>query len=606
GDLFSVVDVWFRSRLQQYEQARDYLSGQQAVVAPLVSHHEIVGVLVVMAEQIRPADVPAVEAFANQASAALDNARLLAAERRERRRAETLSEVARILSSTLDLQDALHQVMVQLRRLVDYDSSSLFLLEDEQFHCVAAEGFPDRDQVLGVRYDPHENAIFAELIRTRQTMLISNTYDDPRWQRPEVAEHVVSWLAAPLVAEGQLLGVLMADKSQSDFYTQEDLRVVAAFADQVSVAMQRAKHYDESQQRLRELSSLAQVSKALNEAPDLDAMLEIVLVNACDLVGSGRGAVALVERPGGWLRVVAARGHEGEAVDRINQAQLHLPANLDPEPAIRERILIEPGRNGHESYTSVVLAVGGQVIGLIELETAKGDGSAHRPLAALADLAAAAIEKARLYRDTRKAYEELRELDRLKDEFVQNVSHELRTPLTFIKGYVEYLLEGYAGELTQEQRESLEIVLNRGDAIILLVNDIISLKQAEMQQLELEPTSLEMIATACVQGAQVAAEQAKVQIQMELQRPLPLVMGESTRLGQVFDNLLGNALKFSPDGGLVTVRLLQSGERVVAEISDTGIGIAPDRLDKIWERFYQVDSTTTRRSSGTGLGLASV
>jgi signal transduction histidine kinase len=227
-------------------------------------------------------------------------------------------------------------------------------------------------------------------------------------------------------------------------------------------------------------------------------------------------------------------------------------------------------------------------------------------LTAIADLAAVAIDKAQLYQDTVRAYEELRDLDRLKDEFVQNVSHELRTPLTFVKGYVEYLLEGYAGDLSQGQRQALEIVLDRSNAIIRLVNDIVSLKQAELHELDLQPLALELIAIACVEGSRVAAEQAGIRMQLAIAPDLPKVHGDSKRLGQVFDNLLGNAIKFSPDGGEISVRLSHLGHQVQVDVRDMGIGMPPDRLDQIWDRFYQLDSASTRRFPGAGLGLAIV
>jgi signal transduction histidine kinase len=253
------------------------------------------------------------------------------------------------------------------------------------------------------------------------------------------------------------------------------------------------------------------------------------------------------------------------------------------------------------------LTYAGQVIGLIEVEQSSLDAAQLRLLTAVADLAATAIDKAQLYQDTVGAYEELRELDRLKDEFVQNVSHELRTPLTFVKGYVEYLLEGYAGELNQGQRQALEIVLDRSDAIVRLVNDIVSLKQAELQELDLQPVALELITAACVEGSKMAAEQVGLRMHLEIPPAgLPLVYGDPKRLGQVFDNLLGNAIKFSPNGGEVIVRLSLVGNAVQAEVKDQGVGMPAERMDQIWQRFYQIDSASTRRFAGAGLGLAIV
>lgn len=584
------------------------LQSQRAVLAPLVSQQKTTGVLLFLGEDMSEEDLPAFQAFANQASAALDNARLLAAERRERQRAETLSRVASIISSTPDLNDALRQALEQLRSIVAYDNGAVFLMHDDGMNCSVAIGM-NADWWLSIDLNIDTYPLIRSMATSRQTVLVPDTRRERDWVgSPEVA-YLASWIGAPLLAEGQLVGMVSVDKAQHGFYTGEDREVLTAFADQVSVAIQRARHFSDAQQRLRELSILVHISAALTEAPNLNAVLDVVLDSACDLMNAGRGAIALLEEPGWRLNVVAARGHPAGFVQRLNRAALRLPHDVTGGPDLRLPVLVDPDAASAAPgslVASVALMLAGQAIGVIEVDKAALDTSQKRLLTAVADLAAVAIDKARLYQDTVLAYEELRELDRLKDEFVQNVSHELRTPLTFVRGYVEYLLEGYAGELNPDQRQALEVVLNRGDAVIRLVNDIISFKQTELQQVDLEEVSLDAIAAACVDGCKVAADRSGIRTQLEVEPGLPTVYGDAKRLGQVFDNLIGNAIKFSPDGGLIRVRLTRIGNAVRAEVSDTGVGMPADRLDRIWDRFYQLDSTSTRRFAGAGIGLAIV
>lgn len=584
------------------------LKKQRAILAPLVSQQQTAGIFLVLGETLSEDDLQAFEAFANQASAALDNARLLAAERRERQRAETLGKVASILSSTLSLDDALRQVMQQLRSILPYDNSALFLLRDGVMVCHVAEG-NQAEWWMNINLSVEGYPLLQEMMATLQTILVSDTRSDPRWVGSPSVDHLASWIGAPLVAAGQLMGMLSVDKAQHGYYSAESQEVTTAFANQVSVAIQRARHFNDAQQRLRELSNLVQVSASLTEAHDLVAVLDVVLGSACELLGSNRGAIALVAEPGAQLNVVAARGQPPGFVERTNKAALRLPVDLARSPELRSSVLVDPEGDSarpEDLITCVALTYAGQVIGLIEVEQSSLDATQQRLLTAVADLAATAIDKAQLNQDTVHAYEELRELDRLKDEFVQNVSHELRTPLTFVKGYVEYLLEGYAGELNQGQRQALEIVLDRSDAIVRLVNDIVSLKQAELQEMDLQPVALELIATACVEGSKMAAEQVGVHMNLQIPSGLPLVYGDPKRLGQVFDNLLGNAIKFSPSGGEVSVHLSLAGHAVQVEVSDQGIGMPAERLDQIWQRFYQIDGASTRRFAGAGLGLAIV
>ena len=224
-----------------------------------------------------------------------------------------------------------------------------------------------------------------------------------------------------------------------------------------------------------------------------------------------------------------------------------------------------------------------------------------------------AIENARLLRNLHdraiqleRALEELRELHRLKTEFVQNLSHELRTPLTFVKSYVQLVLDGAMGEINSDIEGALVIVDERTDAVTHLVNDVLSLEQVDMGRLEFQPVLLAQVAARSVDGAAMTANKFNVNIELQADDDLPLVNGDEGRLGQVFDNFLGNAIKFSPAGSSITVRIWRDGTYVRAEVEDQGIGIPADKLEHIFDRFFQVDGSTTRRYAGTGLGLAIV
>ena len=236
-----------------------------------------------------------------------------------------------------------------------------------------------------------------------------------------------------------------------------------------------------------------------------------------------------------------------------------------------------------------------------------------RLLSIAASQAAVAIENAKLAQGLKEraekleeAYVELQEADRKKDEFVQNVSHELRTPLTFVKAYVELFLDGALGPINDSQRESLGIVIRRTESITRLVNDILILQQLDRGSMEMKALAIGDLVLSAVQSARPTATQAGLKIQTEIAEGLPLAYGDIDRLHQVLDNLLGNAIKFSPDGGTITVRVYPLDDAIRLEVADQGIGIPAAKIDKIFERFYQVDGSSRRRFPGTGLGLAIV
>jgi signal transduction histidine kinase/DNA-binding response OmpR family regulator len=202
---------------------------------------------------------------------------------------------------------------------------------------------------------------------------------------------------------------------------------------------------------------------------------------------------------------------------------------------------------------------------------------------------------------------ELRELDRLKCDLLANVSHELRTPLTSIKGYCEALTEGLLGPLTDAQGEALAVSSRNLDRLLYMINELLSYARFESGavQVERHPLDLGVLARQVVDGA-FAARGPDLDLHLSVEPDLPAVEADGQRIAQVLDNLLTNALKFTPDGGRIDVRLWHERNEVITEIADSGIGIPREEQQRIFERFYQVESSSTRKFGGIGLGLAIV
>lgn len=279
---------------------------------------------------------------------------------------------------------------------------------------------------------------------------------------------------------------------------------------------------------------------------------------------------------------------------------------------------LEGGESGLalRSILSVPLRVRQDVIGVLQVTDTNIDR--FRPadqelLEPLALTAAVAIENARLYGGEQQravalahALEQQRELDRLKNEFIQNVSHELRTPLAVVRGYVELLEGGELGELQPDQREPMGIIVSRVRGLSELVDNLVAILAIEARELEREPVDLANLVHTLLTGFEATAERARLSLAIEIAPDLPQVSGDPGHLRRMLDNLFSNALKFTPAGGSIAIRLWQDGENAVLEVTDTGIGVPQDQLDRIFERFYQVNGSTTKRYGGTGLGLALV
>ena len=207
--------------------------------------------------------------------------------------------------------------------------------------------------------------------------------------------------------------------------------------------------------------------------------------------------------------------------------------------------------------------------------------------------------------ELRKVNEELKSLDRMKDEFLSNVSHELKTPLTLIKGYTELLCEGKMGELNKEQIEVQNKVVRNTERLKRLVDSLLYLSKIQASNVEyvFETVQVREIIEIILEDMRMLANPKGVELEMNLEEDLPKINGDSEKLMDMITNIVDNAIKFTPRGGKVTVTGFKKEGDIHIVVKDTGIGIPQDMIDKLFQRFYQLDASHTRKYGGTGLGL---
>jgi signal transduction histidine kinase len=234
-------------------------------------------------------------------------------------------------------------------------------------------------------------------------------------------------------------------------------------------------------------------------------------------------------------------------------------------------------------------------------------------LSSVASQLALALERMRgltrereLVESLRAQNEELAELDQMKNRFVSSASHELRTPLTSMVGYLELLLAGEAGELNDQQQHFLEIVSHNCDRLNRLVDDVLFVGRADSDRLTLEATQVDVVELVRgeIASQEAAARLRGIELRCDVRDDFPAITGDATRLTQVLDNLLTNAIKFTPAGGTVSATLTGDEEQVRIAVADTGVGIPADEVPRVFDRFFR--ASTSAVASGTGLGLAIV
>jgi signal transduction histidine kinase len=268
------------------------------------------------------------------------------------------------------------------------------------------------------------------------------------------------------------------------------------------------------------------------------------------------------------------------------------------------------------SELCVPLKINGRSIGVLDVESHSVDSFNQEDehlLEALAGQISLSLERIRLLADAESRASELaetlkqqEELARLRDQFVQNVSHEFRTPLAIVSGYTEILDSGELGPLPNEYKQPVSIIAKRVQMLTKLVDDLTSLLDLESHRNDFTSLRLADVINPMYAGLRTKALAERVELDLEIPAGLPHVHGEETLLRKMVDNLVDNAIKFTPPQGQVHLRLRADNGSVCLEVKDTGVGIPKDEQAKIFERFYQIDGSSSRRFGGTGLGLALV
>ena len=599
---------------------------------PIMRGDQVLGVIAVQSYTTPRAytkhHIGLLTAIASQMAIALQNARLYTEARQQAEELAALNAVAARLAQTLDLNEVLNTAIEEVVRVLNVEAAAVSLLDEQRRELTIRAQRGLRNSYVGVRISV-DQGLSGHVVRTGEPLITGDVQNDPRLAVPAFAnERIQAMALIPMRVRGRVVGVLSAMSHAPHEFTTRELILLEAIASQVAMAVENARLFEAERSQRRMAETLRSVSAVLTSSLEIEQVLQWLLDYLKELTPYDRATVMLLE--GDRLQVVATSGYThlpdgrkaiGHTVNFVEDPLLSqvvqagkpvLIKDTDTDPRWKYPQPVWTTR----SWIGIPLIVRGATIGVLSMARERSVGFTEDELAVATDFAthaAIAIENARLYRKVqehaarlKEAYDQLKEADRLKDEIIQNVSHELRTPLAFIKGYVELMRSGELGPLTPSQEQSLEIVARRTDHLTRLVSDFITLQVVSWETLALQEVDLGQLVRTALEDCRSTARQNGIEVRGEVPEGLPPVLADPGRIAQVLDNLLANAIKFSPEGGTITVRVRDEGEWLRTEVSDTGIGIPPDKLTRVFDRFYQVNGTTRRRFGGAGLGLAIV
>jgi signal transduction histidine kinase len=434
-------------------------------------------------------------------------------------------------------------------------------------------------------------SIVEQTLQQREALLATNAQLDPRFDSSEsiIALGLRSIICAPLLYNEEALGVIyLENRARAGIFTQDDLTVLKAFTNQAAIALANAQIHSRTDlalaNRVQELSLLQDMAHDLNTSLDFERVMERSLTWAATAAGAGAGALTLVTEEG--LRWVAQLGDVQPDEEDIYRTIAKRVLDFSPQRIILP-LFREDRPLGAFYLTAGTHAFTKEKVAFVSR---------------LADNAAMAIENARLY-------EALRNANLAKSEFVSIVSHELRTPMTSIRGYADMLSQEMMGDLNEQQREFIEAIRRNANRMRILVRDLLDISRIETGRLKLNPRWLELInlVEEARQSVEDQIQEKEQTLTIEMPDSLPSIYGDADRMTQVLINLLGNAVKYTPEKGTITVRGQMSAKEpdfLICAVSDTGVGISPEDQSHLFTKFFRSDDPAVREQTGTGLGLA--
>ena len=420
------------------------------------------------------------------------------------------------------------------------------------------------------------------------------------WMLITVCLHVAAFLLVALLA-GRLASALV----------RSTVQLTNAKAD-TDAQLRRMKATNE------QLRVMSESSRVFLKHQDVDSLMPDALRQVMGATGTGAGFALVLNHNTGEHDIKAAVGTYDEAIIRrlrelgIVELAAGGAARFDTiTDQSMARLLKIVEKEGFHGFLAAPLEAKNEQLGVLCLLYKQNENvgdPAVATLRALSDQVALVVRNIQYNEELARKNQELTHLDELKSDFMATMSHELRTPLTSIIGYSDMLLSGMTGELNEKQSTFVESILKGGEALLGLINDILDLTKIEAGRLELNPESVDLRAAllGVLPVVKPRAQEKKIRISTFLPTDLPLVFADPAKFNQILLNLLTNGIKYTHDNGSLSVEARTVDRMVEIWVNDTGMGIAKEDQEKVFQRFTQIDSSATRSQGGTGLGLAIV
>jgi signal transduction histidine kinase/CheY-like chemotaxis protein len=638
---------------------------QSAVVVPVRTENEILGAIQLGSRtprKFQPDEIRLLVAIGDQMGIAIQKAHAQEETERNLQRINALHDIDLAITSTLDLRAILDVLLQKIDFfLPNYSATTVRLFNEESglLEPIACRGL-DETEWKAEKWKAGRgipNAVFE----TKASRIVRNVQTDPDVKDPEFFRKngLISYLGVPLIAKGEVLGVLSFYTKREHQFSAKEVEFLATLAGQAAIAIYNARLFEKIdlsrreleltnqylEKSLKQLSGLYTALTPLTPSESVQEMVDGVIERLTEATGADAALIRLYDKETGAYPIAGQRGFPDDYLKRVETAppggavdwvfkhgEPIIAPDIASEPRLKGKVQLQLGLR---SCAVLPLKAHDEVRGIIHLSSRKlgyFDAEQQDHLMAIARQMEIALENRELFDSLKASRDELEIANKVKNQFLSVMSHELRTPLSVVMGYAGMVKEGMLGEINPKQEEALRKVLARASDQLQMINEIMQTTQIEARTIAIEHqmTNLADILRHLGSDYETTHDNEDVALLWDYpSEPMPMIT-DINKLKQILQCLINNAIKFTDKGSVtVSARLfsrvppwppsLPGGRTagsspntlhpipctrfVELKVSDTGIGIPKEYLDRIFDKFYQVDSSETRLYGGVGLGL---